>query len=200
MSRADRVRQDAAEAPPPVAIQVDDRITLRLAGVDEAPAIFELVERNRQHISPWMSWFAQTQSVEDVAEFRRKSIQSYQDRSALTLQIYEEDRVIGGIGFYGLDDPHGSAELGYWLDASTQGRGVMTRCAQALLDHAFAEYGLHRVYLTADAANRRSIAVAERLGMRREGEMKQDVHMPGIGYRDSVLYAILAEEWKAARP
>ncbi|MEM1109869.1 MAG: GNAT family N-acetyltransferase [Planctomycetota bacterium] len=179
-----------------VEIKVDDTVTLRLASLEYAEEVFTLVERNRAYISPWMSWVEATKSMEDIKRVKRESIKKYAERSQLAVHIFENERIVGAVGLHDLNNPNGSAELGYWLDEAEQGRGLVTRSAKALLDYAFAEYGLHRVYLTADAQNARSIAVAERLGMRREGEMKQDVKMPGIGYRDSVLYAVLADAWK----
>ncbi|MEO0514076.1 MAG: GNAT family protein [Planctomycetota bacterium] len=176
-------------------IKLDDAVSLRLLGVDDAQEFFDLIDRNRDHIARWMDWVAGATTVEQVADARRAVWRDYESRTKLQLGLIESQRIVGAIGLHGLDDPHGSAELGYWLSQEAQGRGLMTQAARALLDHGFAEYGLHRVYLTADAANARSIALAKRLGMRREGEMKQDVLMPGVGYRDSVLYAVLAEEW-----
>ncbi|MEO1236455.1 MAG: GNAT family protein [Planctomycetota bacterium] len=180
-------------------LKVDDEVSLHLAGPEHAEEVFALVERNRDHLGPWMGWVEAAQSVEDILQVKREAAEKYAERSQLALHIFEAERMVGAIALHELDDPHGSAEFGYWLDEAAQGRGLVTRSAKTLLDYGFDEYGLHRVYLTADAKNVRSIAVAERLGMRREGEMKQDCLMPGGRYRDSVLYAVLADEWKEGR-
>ncbi|MEM6855968.1 MAG: GNAT family protein [Planctomycetota bacterium] len=178
-------------------IKLDEAVSMRLLAAEDAPEFFDLIDRNRGSIGPWMDWVAEAKTVEQVAEARRAVWRDYEARTKLELGIIENQRIVGAIGLHGLDDPHGSAELGYWLAQDAQGRGLMTRAARSMVEHGFAEYGLHRVYLTADTANARSIALAERLGMRREGEMKQDVLKPGVGYRDSVLYAVLVEEWRS---
>ena len=60
-------------------------------------------------------------------------------------------------------------EIGYWLAEHHAGRGVMTRCCLAVIDYGIGELGLHRIQILADALNRRSRAVAERLGFTLEG-------------------------------
>jgi len=66
-----------------------------------------------------------------------------------------------------------------------------------LLTFAFTAVGLHRVWLTAYAANQRAIRSYEKLGFRHEGLMRESWRGPR-GLEDSVLMAILADEWNAA--
>ncbi|MDO9396222.1 MAG: GNAT family protein, partial [Herbiconiux sp.] len=62
-----------------------------------------------------------------------------------------------------IDRASGSGELGYWIDQAAEGRGIITRAAAALVDHA-TSLGLEQIDIRAAVANRRSRAVAERLG------------------------------------
>ena len=80
--------------------------------------------------------------------------------------------------------------------ASYWGRGYMTEAGRAILDVAFREIDLHRVWATCDPRNRASYRVMEKLGMRREAHFRKGVMEKGE-WRDSYLYAILAEEWLA---
>lgn len=50
-------------------------------------------------------------------------------------------------------------------------------------------------YYIADCENAASIALLERLGMRREGHFIQNIWFKGK-WGDEYLYAILEEEWK----
>jgi RimJ/RimL family protein N-acetyltransferase len=79
----------------------------------------------------------------------------------------------------------------YW------GHGYMTESACAILEVAFKQLKLHRVWATCDTRNRSSYRVMERLGMRREGLFVKDAMEKGE-WRDTYLYAILAEEWRGA--
>ena len=78
------------------------------------------------------------------------------------------------------------------------GRGIATEASRALVDPAFDRYGVHRVLALLDARNERSAALYERLGMRREGHRRRD-RWPQREWTDSYEYAVLAEEWAAAR-
>ena len=101
-------------------------------------------------------------------------------------------------GFHGVSWVHRSTELGYWLAESAQGRGTMTRAVSTLVDHAFSTWRLNRVAIRAAVDNRRSRAIPERLGFRREGVLRQ-VERVGGRFVDHVVYAILAEEWSRGR-
>ncbi|WP_416365267.1 GNAT family N-acetyltransferase [Rathayibacter sp. VKM Ac-2879] len=61
-----------------------------------------------------------------------------------------------------------TAELGYWIDAATEGRGAVTGACAALLTEAPSR-GIRRVEIRTAVENERSSRVAERLGFTREG-------------------------------
>ena len=82
-------------------------------------------------------------------------------------------RIGGVIGFYRVDWFHRSVEVGYWLAEELQGRGLVTRACRALVAHAFGSMDVHRVEIRAGVDNRRSRAVAERLGFRHEGTLRE---------------------------
>lgn len=96
-----------------------------------------------------------------------------------------------------IDVPAGSAEVGYWLDAGFEGRGLVTRAVTAVLDHAFGPLGLHRVELQTTTNNTRSRRVAERLGFTQEGVLREAAAFPGER-RDVVVHGLLAREWHSA--
>jgi ribosomal-protein-serine acetyltransferase len=76
-----------------------------------------------------------------------------------------------------------------------QGRGTMTAAVRALVDHAFGEWGLHRVVIEAAVDNAPSRAVPERLGFREEG-VRRAAERHGERYLDLVVYAMLAVDWR----
>lgn len=64
-----------------------------------------------------------------------------------------------------------------------------------LLNKAFNEYGLHRVYLTVFADNESAIHLYEKCGFIKEGQLRKHIYKDGK-YVDWCLYGILAEEFK----
>lgn len=86
-----------------------------------------------------------------------------------------------------------SAVLGYWVDRDVAGRGAAPRAAALLIDHLFAELGMHRVEVTIRPENAASRRVAEKLHMRPEGVRRGAVHVDGA-WRDHEVHALTVDE------
>jgi ribosomal-protein-serine acetyltransferase len=135
-------------------------------------------------------------------ESSRRFLQGYADKTAAdTGRIYGtwlDGTLVGGVLFRTMDVEHGNAEAGCWLEPSAAGRGLATRAARVIIDWAVEERGLHRVEWLVSAANAASIAVARRLGMTREGVLRE--YNPHRGERyDVEVWSVLAPEWRAGR-
>jgi ribosomal-protein-alanine N-acetyltransferase len=105
-------------------------------------------------------------------------------------------RMIGSASLRLVDAPNRTVEVGYCLNRDFWGQGLMPEAARALAQAAFGRLGLHRLVATCDARNVGSSRVMEKLGMRREGLFRTDRQIKGA-WRDTFIYAILAEEWTA---
>ena len=90
---------------------------------------------------------------------------------------------------------HGQGEIGYALVLAHRGRGYATEAARGLLAYVFAELGLHRVQATTRPENRGSWRVMERLGMRREGHLREASFHEGV-WTDVLIYGILVGEFQ----
>ena len=167
---------------------------LRLDQPTNTDEVFALVDRDREDLGRWLPWVQTTRDISDTREAIERSLVEYVAGSALALAVVNDGHAVGKIGLHGIGEPEGQAELGYWLATNARGRGLITRAARALIGHGFGTLGLRRVWLTCDVRNTPSRAVAERLGMRLEGTFKRDRADHLGGYRDSVLYAVLADD------
>jgi ribosomal-protein-alanine N-acetyltransferase len=116
----------------------------------------------------------------------------------LVLELKGDRRVIGAIGLRLKDERNRTADIGYVLNRSNWGCGYTTEAARAILDAAFRQLKFHRIWAMCDTRNHASYRVMEKLGMRREAHFHRDALEKGE-WRDTYLYAILAEEW-LARP
>ncbi|SOD63547.1 ribosomal-protein-alanine N-acetyltransferase [Streptomyces zhaozhouensis] len=86
-----------------------------------------------------------------------------------------------------------SAHIGYWVDRSVAGRGVMPTAVALAVDHCFQSLGLHRVEVCIRPENGPSRRVVEKLGFREEGLRPRFLHIDG-GWRDHLVFALTAEE------
>lgn len=108
--------------------------------------------------------------------------------------IVIEGAVSGGINIR-FDFAHLLGEIGYALARVHWNRGYATEAARAVIDAAFeAHADLNRVHARADVDNRGSQRVMEKVGMTREGVLRQSRVERGEAI-DEVWYGILRSEW-----
>lgn len=90
--------------------------------------------------------------------------------------------------------PLESAYVGYWVGQEFAGHGYMTEAFRLVLDFAFHDLRLHRLEANIRPDNPASLALARRLGFRREGYSPRYLRIDGE-WRDHERWAILADEW-----
>lgn len=103
---------------------------------------------------------------------------------------------VGEVAIPWVDQPHGSGMLMYWATPAQQGNGYIPEAAGLLLDHAFGERRLNKVWAMVIEPNEASQAVLEKLGFEREGTFRKENWYEGE-YVDSYRYGMLAEDWLA---
>lgn len=107
-----------------------------------------------------------------------------------------DGRQVGAVTLRRDGPGHPQAMLGYCLSREAWGHGFATEAAAAVLRLGFEELGLHRMWAGCDPENIGSVRVLEKLGMRREAHFRQDF-LGRAGYRDTLVFAILEDEWRA---
>ena len=91
-------------------------------------------------------------------------------------------------------------EIGYtWYAPSRQRTNVNTTCKLLLLRHAFDTLGCKVVGLRTDNFNFRSQRAIEGLGAKKDGVLRHHAARKDGTVRDSVMYSILAAEWRDVR-
>jgi ribosomal-protein-alanine N-acetyltransferase len=91
-----------------------------------------------------------------------------------------------------------SAFVGYYGMTGFEGRGLMYDALAQVVDHCFDDLRLHRLEANIQPGNARSIALARRLGFRKEGVSPRYLNIGGE-WRDHERWAILTEEWPQSR-
>lgn len=112
----------------------------------------------------------------------------------LSLALEHEGRLVGDVMLLLQGAPGSKLEIGWVLHPDATGRGLAAEAARAVLDLAFGHFGAHRVAAELDARNGSSARLCERLGMTREGLLRQDYLSKGE-WTDTLHYGVLREEW-----
>jgi ribosomal-protein-alanine N-acetyltransferase len=109
--------------------------------------------------------------------------------------IEHAETVIGGINIR-FDFDKRLGEIGYSIARKYWGKGLTTEAARAVMAAAFSTYAdLNRIQARADARNTGSLRVMEKLGMTREGVLRQIRFVHGEFF-DEVWCGILRSEWE----
>jgi RimJ/RimL family protein N-acetyltransferase len=116
----------------------------------------------------------------------------------LAVVLRAEQRVIGNATLE-LDrgEPR-NASFAYLLHRHYWGQGYATEAMRAFFNFGFDQLKLHRLADACDARNLASAHVMEKLGLRREGHVRETNWKAG-GWYDEYLYAFLAREWNGER-
>ena len=91
------------------------------------------------------------------------------------------------------EDPR-QVEIGFTIRPEYQGRGYATEGARTLVGYLFDDRAKHRVTARCDVRNTASARVLERIGMRREGYLRESTWAKGE-WTDEFCYAVLDHEW-----
>jgi ribosomal-protein-serine acetyltransferase len=173
-------------------LDLGDGIEVRYLEPNDAEEMFGVIDANRDRLRAWMPWVDPTQGPADTRAFIER-VRASGDEDGLG--IFVDRSYVGGIGLRP-DEVNGDAEIGYWIGAAYEGRGLVTRACRALIDRAFGDLGLHRVTIRVAPDNARSRAIPERLGFREEGVMRE-AGASAFGHHDLVLYGLLDREWRS---
>lgn len=176
-------------------LPVSDGVHLRLLEEADAPELHRAIEANRAYLAPWLPWAA-GQTFDDTLNFIRGTRSQARENEGFQAAIVTEVGIAGVIGYVSVDWGNRSTRVGYWLDEGQQGRGTMTAAVRLLVDHALTVWRLNRVEILVATGNRRSRAIPERLGFRKEGTLRQLQLIDGR-YLDCVSYSMLAADWRA---
>jgi ribosomal-protein-serine acetyltransferase len=170
-------------------------LELRLLEERHAEELFEVVDQNRLYLRQWLPWLDTNTSPADTRIYIKGALDQFINNVGLIAGIWYQNQIIGVIGYNTLDWQNRIAQVGYWLDAGFQGKGIVTVACQSLIDYAFKELELNRVEIHCAIGNKKSRAIPQRLGFTQEGIVRQAEWLYDH-FVDHIIYGVLASEWK----
>lgn len=167
------------------------RVLLR-AYQEDINSILELLEPNREQLIrefPQMAWL---RTPEEVRDFLEQKTEQWRSGKNFCYGIWSrgEEKQVGQIQVKNISWDIPSAELGYFIGAAWQRRGLATESIRAILRVAFDELGFQRIYVRILVSNAESFALAKKLGFREEG-LHRKAFRCGFGQLHDVYYMAL---------
>ncbi len=179
-----------------ITFEVEDGFILRQIRPEDAESVYKGVMANYGHLREYMHWMVPDYSLNHAKEFIDASIKAAEDKTLLGFGIFKGPELVGSIGFVNFDYAARRTEVGYWIDKSYEGRGIISRSCRLLIDYAFKELRMNRIEIRCSTENYRSSAIPKRFGFTLEGTLRQS-EMRNGRLHDFAIYGLLASEWKA---
>ncbi|MDX1994368.1 MAG: GNAT family protein [bacterium] len=175
--------------------KLDAELELHPLEAHHAEALFAIVDRDRNYLHRWQNWPDSIRSLGDMRALVHRMLEKRDANDGIDLVIALAGQVVGKIGLVYIDWSHSRTEIGYWLAADAQGKGIMTRACRSITSYAFDELHLQTVNIRCAVGNLRSRAIPERLGFVNEGVLPFKPWLRGSQIEE-VLFSMSAEHWR----
>lgn len=170
-----------------------ERLILRKVLLSDARDMFEYA--NVPDVSKYLAWRAH-RSPEDTHDFILKIIQNYMDEEAATwgIELAEENKFIGTIGFLYWDEENYTSEVGFALSNKYWNRGIITEALWKVISFGFTRMNLNRITARTRIENTASQRVLEKLGFKYEGVLRESMIIKGV-FTDLKLFSLLRRDF-----
>ena len=171
---------------------VTDRLVIREFKEADGEDLYEYL--SNEEVVKFEPYKAFTRE-EAYAEAKRRS----EDNNFLAVCL-NDGKLIGNLYFS--KGEYETWEVGYVFNVNYWGNGYATEALKALINYSFGELGVRRIIAMCDPNNPNSWKLLERVGMRREGTLLQNVYFftdenNNPIWKDTYEYGILKDEYKA---
>ena len=152
---------------------------------------------NDAEMASYLSFRAPMSLAMEEAWFTGMLERQGKDAYHFTMCLIADDRPIGTIGLFNIDEVNGNAGIGITVgEKDLWGQGLGTDAMNALLDFGFGQLRLERLWLEVYDFNLRGRRSYEKSGFVLEGVERHAIYKLGK-YHDVHLMSILRDEWAA---
>lgn len=168
-----------------------ERLVLRRFVFSDAQNMFDNY-CGKEKVTEFLNW-SHHKSIDDTKSWLSDFVlPEYAKRDAYRWAIVwkENNEVIGSIDVCESNERKRCAELGWVLDDTYWGRGIMPEAAKSVLKYLFT-VGYERIQATHHTANPKSGRVMEKIGMQFEGVLKKQSMFKDNVLVDCCMWAIV---------
>ena len=172
------------------------RVLLRRFRPDDV--IVFVAYRSDEQVARFQSWDAPYPRAEGerfIREIGRQHPDTPGEWFQFAVRLRSTERLIGDCAVFPHADDARQCDIGFTLSPEHQGHGYATEAVRLLVNYLFSERGKHRISAWCDPRNAASVALLERLGMRREGHLRQSTWAKGE-WTDDLVFGLLRDEWR----
>jgi RimJ/RimL family protein N-acetyltransferase len=173
-------------------------ISMRRFLPEDASELHSAARESMEHLRAWMTWCQPDYSLEDSRAFILKAEEAWRRDEAYSFAIFDrkDKTFLGSIGLSRVCRIHSFANLGYWVRNSRTRSGVATAAALLMARFGLKDLGLKRLEFLVPAGNMASQRVAQKVGAKFEGVLRNRLVLGGISH-DAVVYSLVAQDLAA---
>jgi RimJ/RimL family protein N-acetyltransferase len=179
-----------------------ERLSLRSYRPGDGKWYYAMSLKNREHLSRYEAENVATNiASEEAAEVLVQELAAdWTANNCFFIGAFEKKRgeFVAQIYVGPIDWNLPEFRIGYFADVEHEGQGFVTEAVLTTLAILFDKLNAHRVRLECDETNVRSIRVAERCNMIREGYLRENRRNSDGVYTGSYIYGLLKSEYQAS--
>lgn len=191
--------KSVAELPAGFGLTVGNGLALMLRTPHLSARMFALQSADQPRLAQWEQWAVDGMSEQSVRAGDQAALAGFAAGKVIPTCICWKGVIVGAASAR-LDDWSESAELGYFIASDHEGLGLVTRSVRALIDYVAEVHAVKRCYIQAAVDNTRSLAVADRLGFRREGVLRSAWSVGQQPRVDAAIYGLPMTERPWVQP
>jgi [ribosomal protein S5]-alanine N-acetyltransferase len=169
------------------------RLILRKTTSRDIPDIF--VYSSDVQVTRYLRW-GPHQTLTETENYIQGVLDEYHEGrdGPWMIELKPSHTVIGHIHLMDMSLQHSKAQVGFVLARAFWNKGIMTEALTAVLEYSFTGIGLNRVEGLCTSVNRAAARVLEKVGMTKEGDLRDYLYQKGA-FWDFSIYAILRQEF-----
>ena len=173
----------------------DGKITLRPYRMSDNRESYQAIKESAAEKSAWLPFTQKDYSIKENGEWIKKRPDDWKKGKSYEFAICDakDGTIIGGCGLNGVDQMNRRANLGYWVRTSHTGQGVAVAATLLLAKWGFKALKLTRIEILVATGNERSLRVAEKVGAKREGILRNRLIMRDRPH-DAVMHSLVPGE------
>ncbi len=170
------------------------RLIIAPLKIEEAEAFYEMLTNNFNRIKEsFPKTSSANTSLADSRKYIQEKIVEFENKTFFSFGIClkEENKLIGQLAIKNIDWSIPKGELGYFIDQTYEGKGIVTEALQKVIHYAFTDLKMNKLFLRTLLDNVASQKVAEKNGFIKEGILRKEFKSGNNKLEDVIYYARL---------
>ena len=176
---------------------MDKNPIIRLLEKEDTSNLYDLIDRNRRRLERYFPvTVSQNLSLRDCFDYVDKKIRQAEQKELYLFVILLDEKIVGVIILKNIDWRIPKGELAYFVGEEWEGKRIMSRSMDWLMDHFFNEMKINKLFIKCSPNNIPSRRLAIQKGFRLEGLLREEFRIESGEIEDIEYYGKLKKEFK----